>query len=154
MALPAHVYPEASSGAPSQGATGGERLRLQDFRFSRSQAGQCVAEVELLHLDDTRVIGRATGASSPTGDLRTAAEATLRAMETFAQGGMRLELMGVKALRAFDASVVIVAVAARRDGKVQQLLGCFLAEQDPIKGAVIAVLNATNRVIGNRIHVA
>src|SRR5690606_12905926 len=155
MAIPAPLHSDRSEQtAQDEAAAGGQRLRLDDFRFWRTQAGQCFAEVELAHLDDLKVVGRATGASSPTGDLRTAAEATLRAMENFTKGGVRLDLLGVKSLRAFDASVVIVAVSARRDGKVQQLLGCFLAEQDPIRGAVFAVLNATNRIIGNRIHVA
>lgn len=154
MALPAPIRPDRMQNAQDKNAAGGERLRLDDFRFWRTQAGQCFAEVELAHLGDLRVTGRATGASSPTGDLRTAAEATLRAMESFTQGAVRLELLGVKSLRAFDAAVVIVAISAHKDGRPQQLLGCYLAEQDPIRGAVVAVLNATNRIIGNRIHVA
>src|SRR5690606_5467805 len=154
MALPAPIRSASMQTAQDENATGGERLRLDEFRFWRTQAGQCFAEVELAHLGELRVIRRATGASSPTGDLRTAAEATLRAMENFTKGGVRLELLGVKSLRAFDASVVIVAVSATLDGTTQQLLGCFLAEQDPIRGAVVAVLNATNRFIGNRRHVA
>jgi hypothetical protein len=31
----------------------------------------------------------------------------------------------------------------------QRLLGVCLAEEDPVNGAVVAVLNATNRVLGN-----
>lgn len=154
MAIPAPIRSDRMQTAQDENPGGGERLRLDEFRFWRTQAGQCFAEVELAHAGDVRVIGRATGASSPTGDLRTAAEATLRAMESFTKGAVRLDLMGVKSLRAFDASVVIVAVSARLEGNTQQLLGCFLAEQDPIRGAVVAVLNATNRIIGNRIHVA
>jgi hypothetical protein len=31
------------------------------------------------------------------------------------------------------------------------LLGCHLCEEDPLRGAVIATLQATNRVLGNAI---
>jgi hypothetical protein len=61
---------------------------------------------------------------------------------------MVFELVGVKAIRAFDATVVIVSVANRRDGP-SRLLGSCLVENDPVRGAVLAVLSATNRVLGN-----
>jgi hypothetical protein len=67
----------------------------------------------------------------------------------FSEGQLNLELIGVKAMRAFDANIVIVSVGATREGNPERLLGSYLAEQDPLRGAVIAVLNATNRVLGN-----
>lgn len=127
-------------GAPVDG-----RPRLVDFSFSRTQAGICCADVVLDDGSGERWQGRAHGSSSPTGELRVAAEAVLRALE---QGrGQRLELLGVKALRAFDAMVVIVAVAADRQGVSTRLLGCALAGDDINRGAVLAALNATNRVL-------
>lgn len=121
------------------------RSRLLDFGFSRTQAGLCCADVVLDGGDDAQWRGKAHGASSPTGELRVSAEAVLRALE---QGrGHRLELLGVKALRAFDAMVVIVAIAAEREGVTTRLLGCALAGDDINRGAVLAALNATNRVL-------
>jgi hypothetical protein len=106
-------------------------------------------EVELQTPDAATHLGRADGASSPTGDLRVAAEATLRALERAVPDGHPFELVGVKALRAFDATIVIVAVAPRTaDGAAHHLLGCYLATDDVNRGAAIAVLNATNRVLG------
>lgn len=128
------------------------RLRLAEFRFTRTQAGVCSAEVELEAADGTRVIGRAHGASSPTGDLRVAADAALRAVEAGLPDGLRFDLVGVKSLRAFDASIVIVAVVTRRLSDAAHLLGCFLAGDDINRGAVIAVLNATNRVLGGGVR--
>ncbi|MHB1225542.1 MAG: hypothetical protein ACYC2G_16060 [Gemmatimonadaceae bacterium] len=121
------------------------RPRLIEFSFSRTQAGICCADVILDGGAGAPWPGRAHGSSSPTGELRVAAEAVLRALE---QGrGQRLELLGVKALRAFDAMVVIVAVAADRQGVSTRLLGCALAGDDINRGAVLAALNATNRVL-------
>jgi len=125
-----------------------QRLRFTDFRFRRSTDGRCTAEVELEWLEGQKVRGAASGQSSPTVDLRVAAEAGLRAIETFSEGVLAFELIGVKAIRAFDANVVIVSIANRRDGPAR-LLGACLVEDDPVRGAVVAVLGATNRVLGN-----
>ena len=47
-----------------------ERLRFTNFTFSRTPAGLCTAEVELEWLDGHRVVGKASGQSSPVSDLR------------------------------------------------------------------------------------
>ena len=64
---------------------------------------------------------------------------------------MRFELLGVKAVRAFDANVIIVSLAIPEQNQTHRVVGCYLTEdQDPTKGAAFAVLNATNRILGNR----
>lgn len=127
----------------------GERLRFTHFRFVRTPDGRCSAEVVLDWHDDVQVRGTATGQSSAMVDLRVAAEAGLRALESFGEQSFRFELIGVKAVRAFDANVIIVCLDMRNGGRPQRLLGVSLAEEDPVRGAVTAVLNATNRVLGN-----
>jgi hypothetical protein len=128
-----------------------ERLRFVDFRFGRTPQGLCHAEVELEWLDGARVLGKASGTSSELGDLRCAAEAAIDAIERFSEGVLELELLGVKALRAFDANIVIVSVEVKRGEGPRRLLGSYLAEQDPIRASVVAILNATNRMLGNHI---
>lgn len=143
--------PEASNDAAkvvTQAELKRERLRFTDFKFGRTPQGTCSAEVELEWLEGQRVKGRAEGTSSAMGDLRVAADAALNAIRTFSEGALDLELVGVKALRVFDANVVIVAISKRGDATAR-LLGCYLAEADPIRASVIAVLNATNRILGN-----
>jgi hypothetical protein len=137
------------AGVLSQVQTRRERLRFNNFTFSRTPAGICTAEVELEWVDGVKVVGKAVGNSSPMGDLRIAAEAGLRALEAFAGGALTFELAGIKALRAFDANILIVAVGVRQAEVSKRLLGAYLAEREPIRGAVVAVLNATNRVLGN-----
>jgi hypothetical protein len=145
-ATPSHTNP-MSPLAISQGQLKRERLRFTNFRFVRTPSGLCTAEVELEWLDGVTVVGKASGQSSPMGDLRIAAEAALRALENFSGGAV--ELAGVKALRAFDANIVIVALGLRKGDGPQRLLGSYLAERDPVRAAVISVLNATNRLLGN-----
>lgn len=124
-----------------------ERLNFNTFSFTRSPAGRCVVQVELEY-DGKRFIGRTEGQSSPIGDLRLGAEAAMQAVEAFAQGGLGLELMGVKLVRAFDANVVIVS-CTQRTARGTRLVGCYLADRDAVRGSALAVLNATNRVLGN-----
>lgn len=123
------------------------RVHLGSFSFSRSPTGRCAAEV-VLQFGETRYVGRCEGQSSPIGDLRLGAEAAMQAVESFAQGTLGLELMGVKIVRAFDANVVIVS-ATQRSAREVKLVGCYLAADDAVRGAALAVLNATNRVLGN-----
>src|SRR5579862_4594961 len=147
MASPQRI-PEPNTPAPFASLKR-ERLRFSNFRFARTPSGVCTAEVELEWLDGVKVLGRASGQSSPMGDLRVAAEAALKALESFAGGALEFELAGIKALRAFDANIVIVALGLKKGEGPRRLLGSYLAERDPVRAAVIAVLNATNRLLGN-----
>ncbi len=127
-----------------------ERLRFADFSFARTPSGQCSAEVSL-EWDSVVYSGRSIGQSSPLGDFRIAAEAALRALEDFAKGAMHFELLGIKHVRAFDSNLLIVSVSLREESQSTRLVGCYLAETDTRRGAAMAVLNATNRVLGNHL---
>ena len=123
------------------------RLSFGSFSCTRSVAGRCTVQM-VLDYAGTEFVGTAAGQSSPVGDMRLGAEAAMQAVEAFAQGTLGLELMGVKLIRAFDANVVIASVSQRSVRSVK-LVGCYLADDDTVRGAALAVLNATNRVLGN-----
>jgi hypothetical protein len=126
-----------------------ERLRFLDFAFRREANGRCEAEVTLGFGTGERWVGTAEGLGSDAGEMRCAAEATLRAIEHSSANSVTFELLGVKAVRAFDTIVLIVSVALRERGESRRLVGSFLADQDHTRGAALAILNATNRVMGN-----
>ena len=126
-----------------------ERLRFVDFQFATEPNGRCHAEVTLAYGTDVRWRGTAEGLASDAGEMRCAAEATLKAIEASASGSITFELLGVKAVRAFDTIVLIVSVVSRESGQTHRLVGSFLADQQHTRGAALAVLNATNRVMGN-----
>ena len=134
-----------TSAAPTGERPG--RLYFSAFTFERSPSGKGTAQV-VLEFGGKQWTGRADGQSSPIGDLRIGAEAAMHAVEGFADGSLGLELMGVKLIRAFDANVVIVS-ATQRSARDVKLVGCYLADEDAMRGAALAVLNATNRVLGN-----
>lgn len=98
--------------------------------------------------DGRRFEGSSDGVSSQTGELRCCAMAAVNALEQAVQPQLTFELLGVKAVRAFDATVVIVSLSAQADAATR-LVGSCLTETDPPRGAALAVLNATNRLLGN-----
>lgn len=97
-------------------------------------------------MDGTLHHGKSAGPSSPLGDLRISAEACLRALAEFT-GAKDFELMAVKHIRAFDSNLAIVSISHRQGQASYPLVGCYLAKDDVCRGAAIAVLNATNRIL-------
>ena len=129
--------------------TGGERLRFQHFEFQRLASGRCRATVVLAWGDGREFRGESQGVISQAGELRCCAQATVEALAQVVQPKLGFELLGVKAVRAFDATVVIVSLSARQEARESRLVGACLAETDAPRGAALAVLNATNRILGN-----
>jgi hypothetical protein len=64
---------------------------------------------------------------------------------------MSFERVGVKAVRAYYATVVIVQLGFQGEGRGHRVVGSYLTENDAPRGAALAVLNATNRILGNRL---
>ena len=139
---------KAQSGSPEAMRVPDERLRFQEFGFQRLPNGRCRAKVVLTWSDGRRFEGSADGVSSQTGELRCCAVAAVHALAQAVQPRLTFELLGVKTVRAFDATVVIVSLAARAE-ETTRLVGSCLTETDPPRGAALAVLNATNRLLGN-----
>ena len=132
---------------PEPGRTSRDiRVRFSRFDLTRTKSGQTTAEVTL-ELDGKKHVGQSSGPSSPLGDLRISAEACINALTGFVGAG-HFELMAVKHIRAFDSNLAIVSITHRQDGNTFPLVGCYLAKEDVCRGAAIAVLNATNRVLG------
>lgn len=122
------------------------RVRFVSARMEHPRMGRVTARVELEWSDRTHA-GEVEGESGHALELRTAAAATLEALEGVIGGRVRFQLVGIKPFRAFDADVVVALLRSDLDGK--SLIGAALAADDPFRAAAVAVLNATNRVLGN-----
>ena len=59
----------------------------------------------------------------------------------------------VKKFTMLGSTVVIVSLAVHGEGPGagQRVVGSYLTENDTARGAALAVLNATNRILGNRL---
>ncbi|MEO8226630.1 MAG: hypothetical protein ABI637_04315 [Gemmatimonadota bacterium] len=129
-----------------------DRLRFAQFTLERLTNGRCRAKVELTWRESERFNGDAEGLSSQAGELRCAADATVKALTQAVGDDIAFELLGVKAVRAFDATVVIVSLSVQQKGSAaHRVVGSYLSDTEPARGAALAVLNATNRILGNQL---
>lgn len=130
-----------------------DRLRFAEFTIERLPNGRCRARVVLSWQEVNEFVGESEGLGSQAGELRCAAEACVIALGKAVKGEIKFELLGVKAVRAFDSNVIIVSMAIPDQKETHRLVGCFLTDDvDPTRGAALAVLNATNRILGNRFY--
>src|SRR4051812_49586294 len=93
-----------------------ERLRFAEFTLDRLPNGRCRARVGLTWRDSEQFTGEGEGLASQAGELRCSAQACVAALGQAVQGGLTFELLGVKAGRAFDSTVIIVSLAVHGEG--------------------------------------
>jgi hypothetical protein len=84
---------------------------------------------------------------------QAALAATLASSVSATTATIELEVVGVKAVRAFDGWVVVTRINGQAGNDVYRLLGAAPceAEEDLPGAAVKAVLNASNRVMEQRV---
>lgn len=124
------------------------RLRFLDLEFRPSPNGHGTVVVRMEWRGET-LTGEASGVATREGDLRMGANASLATIHRVAGDEVEAELVGVKAVRAFDAWVVIASVRAQAFGREYRLLGAKAVDEqaDLTRGAAIAVLDSLNRVL-------
>ncbi len=124
------------------------RLRFEDFELVRFPNGRSKVRVRMDWTQGRSFSGESEGNQTLEGEVRAAAEAALEAAAGATGGRLDLALRGTKALRVFDAWVVVVMVRAWTGEDPMQLLGAYpCPDDDTARGAVLAVLDATNRVM-------
>lgn len=121
------------------------RVRFVAARLTTPRTGRAQAQVELEWNGETHR-GEVEGETGSAVELRLAAMATLRTLESILHERMQFGLVGIKSFRAFDTDVIVVLL---RTENVHALIGASLATGDVHRSAALAVLNATNRVLGN-----
>ncbi len=125
-----------------------ERVRLHDLNLRIFPDSRCRAVVSVEWTKGRTFEGNADGTDTHQGRLQAGALAALRAITAVSRNRLALELRGVKAVRAFDAWVVIVLVYGQSEERRYRLLGSTAAPGgDLVRGSVLAVLDATNRTL-------
>ena len=129
------------------------RLRFQSFALDEYPDGRCSARVRFEWEHGLVYDGEADGIQTMEGELRAAAQATLQALDAATNGSLALELIGVKAVRVFDTWVIIAAARGQSEGEAVRLTGSFTCEDEDVpRGAVLALMNATNRILNGLIE--
>lgn len=127
-----------------------ERARVRFGELRRHAAGGNVrVDVDLEWGDDT-FHGTASGELGGATELRTTALATLISISQIV-GELDLKLAGVKQVRSFDAELVVVSLYAAEDPS-RKFVGAVVMGSEPLRSAVIAVLSALNRIMGNYLN--
>lgn len=124
------------------------RLKFEELVHQSAPDGHCRIGVRL-EWDGRMIEEWAEGIETHHGRLRACADACLHAALTATEKRVRLDLLGVKAIRAFDGWVVVARVNGVADGEAYKLLGSASCEDDAriSHAAVQAVLDATNRLL-------
>jgi len=113
-----------------------------------TREGWCHVHVRLEWVGGPAFTGEATGNATPEGRINAGALAALDALAAVTADALELELRGAKMIRAFDSLLVIVAVRARLEDRRFDLIGSTVTPEDTLaRGAVLSILDATNRVI-------
>jgi hypothetical protein len=126
-----------------------DRQRVRFVEVNRAVgADQQVTFRVTLEWAGTEYHGSATGDKGGSVELRTVAAASLEAASSIIAGGLPIKLAGVKQLRAFDADLVVVSLY-RPDSEPHNLVGAVVTGGDSNRAAVVAVMSALNRLLGN-----
>jgi hypothetical protein len=124
------------------------RVRFHSVRSETTPDSKCRIRVEVEWGHGSFVPGESEGTATREGRLIAGAAATLQAIEKVTQGILKLEFRGAKVVRAFDTFVIIVALRGNTQGRRYDLIGaCEAPDDDVVRGVVLAVLDATNRVL-------
>ncbi len=124
-----------------------QRLRLLSCRLERGPVATSRVFVEFEGPGtEQRIVCRQEGSACPGGDLRLAAQATLNALSQATGGALTFELLGVKPVRAFDTTVIMVAAFAQHGGDVTRIVGAALVDDDQLVATARAALHAANRL--------
>jgi len=128
------------------------RVRLIDVRVQRGPGVRYHVEVHLRTPDGQDVFGSHEDASSATGDVRIGAEAAIKALRDALPSAPPFYVAGAKTVRAFDQTVTLVLIGVTGAEGPARLLGAACNEENIARAAVLAVLNATNRVRPPRLN--
>lgn len=132
------------------------RLRFEGLEHEVTPDGSGIVSVKLEWGGQTYE-GSMPCLETLQGVIKAASQATLTATLASAPAhradGIRLEVVGVKAVRAFDGWVVVTRINGTAGNERLRLLGAAPceAEEELPNAAVKAVLNASNRVMEQQI---
>ena len=146
------TYGEEGSGVPVRTAvpTGpGQAGRIRFLGAERFEEPEVRVRFRIaLYWGGSRVWGEATGEKGEVLELRTAAHATLAAIEIATNQRLDVRLAGVKRVRVFDAELMVVSLSRPGPG-AQRFVGAVVIGKDLWRAAALAVLHALNRTLGN-----
>ncbi len=136
-------------GNPTAVAERHARVKLEEFALQPLPDDRCAARVALAWATEGAVVGTAECEDTPRGQLRCAAEATAQALELATRDNIALTVLSVTALEPHETVLVVVSLASQGEHEPTLLVGSCLLKPQRAQSAVLAVLSATNRLVGS-----
>jgi hypothetical protein len=143
--------------ALSTGQQPGSRLRFVSLEHRTLPNSRFEVEVTLHGWENQPFTGTAEGTDLAEGRMRAGAEATIQALATYLDGTLGFAFRGARTIRSFDSYIVVVALRVQSGGPARgegeepegrNLIGCVaIPDRDLARGAALAVLNASNRIL-------
>ena len=114
---------------------------------SSARSATDVVSVKLLRRHQS-FVGRQHNGASASDEIRHAAEATLDALRQVVGKETAIELTAAGPVAALGQSFVLAVVDVTVKGQTHSLMGVCPLSLNPCRDAALAVLDATNRVLG------
>jgi hypothetical protein len=126
------------------------RIKFSKIERILERSGNVKMRVSL-EWNGEQKVGESSGENGDLLEQRTAATATLVALEAVIGEALGIKLVGVKHVRAFDEELMVVAMY-RPGPPAQRLVGSVSIDDDPRRAAAVAVLNGLNRMLGTYLN--
>lgn len=123
--------------------TGPARVALA--RVTSAQHGLAVHVAVALTDGDQEFLGTAEGPASASGRLRTAARATLAAVEPLLKDEMMVEVEGASVERTLGNAIALTLVHIHTKRGTRSIAGSAVVREDEIEATARSVLDALNR---------
>ncbi len=130
-----------------------QRLRFEELTHHSGADGSCTVTVRLEWCGQMHTTS-VEGLETQQGRIRTSSLATIGAVLDATGESVSLELLGIKAVHAFDGWVVVTSLRAEASGRSYRLLGSASCEEeaDLLRAAALSVLDASNRVVERHVR--
>ena len=132
-----------------------DRIRFRESKLESLPHNRCRARVALDWPEGDEFVGWAQAEDTETGRLKCTVEATARALEKAVNNEIALDVQGVLTVTKSDTNIIVTLLVCQLFGGIRhQLVGSCIIGKQPAKSASLAVLKATNRLLGYRSKVA
>ena len=127
-----------------------DRIGFRGCELEQLPNNRCRARVVVAWLEGEEFAGAAQGEDTEAGRLKCAVDATARALEKSVSDEITLGVEGVRTIAESDTDIIVVLLSYHLLGGTQQkLVGSCIIGKQPQRSAALAVLKATNRIMGN-----
>ena len=127
-----------------------DRIGFRESELEQLPNNRCRARVVVAWLKGDEFVGAAQGEDTEVGRLKCTVKAAARALEKSVNDEIALDVQGVRTLTESDTNIMVVLLSYRLLGQTQQqLVGSCIIGKQPQRSAALAVLKATNRIMGN-----